>query len=71
MWCIRCNEYVFFLSFSSVSCVFSQFICSRMDVRLLWIISHGATHAKVSMVEEIPYKATTGNIYIGEGRGVF
>lgn len=71
MWCIRCNEYVFFLSFSSVSCVFSKFICSHMDVRLLWVISHGSTHAKVSMVEEIPYKATTGNIYIGEGRGVY
>ena len=42
-----------------------------MDVRLLWIISHGTTHAEVSMVEEIPYEATTGNIYIGEDRSVF
>lgn len=35
-----------------------------MDVRLLWIGSHGATHAEVSMVEEIPYKTTTGKIFV-------
>ena len=69
MWCIRCNEYVFFLYFSSVSCVFSKLFCPHMDVRLLWIISHGTTHAEVSVVEEIPYEATTGNIF-GRG-GVF
>ena len=62
------NAFSFFY-FSSVSCVVSQFICSHMDVRLLWIISNGSTHAKVSMVEEIPYEATTGNI-LGRG-GVY
>ena len=35
-----------------------------MDVRLLWIGSHGSTHAEVSMVEEISHKATTGKIFV-------
>ena len=35
-----------------------------MDVRLLWIGSHGPTHAEVSMVEEISHKTTTGKIFV-------
>lgn len=35
-----------------------------MDVRLLWIGSHGSTHAEVSMVEEISHKTTTGKMFV-------